>query len=298
MNNLDKNRYKKIQHVNLIILFLNLTISIAKIITGSLYNSVSISADGFHSLSDGLNNIVGMVGVYFAFQPVDDKHPYGHRKFETLTTFFISGLLLITSFSLIKGAYARIINPSTPIVTNISFIIMIISILVNIFVAKYERAKGRELKSSFLISDSAHTLSDVYVSASVIGTLIAVKLGYLWVDTIVSLFIAFLIAKSAIEIIKNGANILCDSVVLDPDEIISVVSEFNEVHSCHKIRSRGCPDDIFLDLHVVANSDMTLDKAHTLIHNIDNLLKSRFPGVSDVYVHVDPLCYYEKKVSS
>ncbi len=218
-------RYKKIQQVQLIVILLNILTSVSKLIIGIVINSVSMTADGIHSMADGLNNVVGMIGVYFAFQPIDERHPYGHRKFETMTTLFIGALLIATSISLLKGAYIRIMNPIIPTVTPISFMVMIFSIMVNICVTTFEKKKG---------------------------------------------------------------------IVLDPKDISNVVCEFKEVHSSHKIRSRGCLDDIHLDLHVVASYDMTLEDSHQLIHDIDNLLKSRFPGVTDVTVHVDPPDYYKK----
>ena len=284
-------RYKKIQQVQLVVILLNILVSISKLLIGFLSNSVSMTADGLHSMTDGLNNIVGIVGVYFAFQPIDDKHPYGHRKFETMTTLFIGGLLIFTSFSVLKGAYNRIINPVVPSVSSISFIVMLFTIIINICVTTYEKNRGKALKSDFLLSDATHTFSDVFVSISVMGTLFAIKLGHSWIDTLVSVFIAILIAKAAFDIIKNGADVLCDAVVVDAEQISNIVCEFKEVYSCHKIRSRGCADDIHIDLHVVAKNDMSLEKAHSLVHNIDKLIKSSIPGVTDVNVHVDPPSY-------
>ncbi len=293
---MDVTRYKKIQQVQLIVIIFNFAVSISKLLIGTIINSISMTADGFHSMGDGLNNVVGMIGVYFAFQPSDEKHPYGHLKFETMTTLLISGFLIFTSLSLIKGVYNRIINPVVPTVTTTSFFIMFFSIIVNICVTIFEKRKGTELKSDFLISDAMHTLSDVFVSISVMGTLVAIKLGLHWVDILASVFIAILIAKSAFDIIKNSANILCDAIALDPQDITNVVCTFNEVLSCHKIRSRGRIDDIHLDLHIVADNDMTLEAAHNLVHHIEDKLKSKFPGITDVNVHVDPLSYYLKKL--
>lgn len=290
---MELKRYKKIQQVQLIVIILNIFTSISKLIIGIIINSVSMTADGLHSMADGLNNVVGMIGVYFAFQPIDEKHPYGHRKFETMTTLFIGGLLIFTSISLLKGAYMRIINPVVPTVTPISFVVMLFSIVINICVTTFEKKKGIALQSDFLISDATHTLTDVFVSISVMGTLFAIKLGYPFVDILVSVIIAIIIAKAAFDIINNGANVLCDAMVLDPDDISSVVCELKQIHSSHKIRSRGCVDDIHLDLHVIARYNMTLENSHKLIHDIDNLLKSRFPGVTDVNVHVDPPYYYK-----
>lgn len=288
-------KYKQIQQVQLIVILLNLFASLSKLLIGAVTKSVSVTADGFHSLGDGLNNVVGMIGVYFAFQPKDQKHPYGHRKFETMTTLFIAALLIITSIKVLTDAYNRIINPVTPKINMLSFIVMIFTILVNIFVTTYEKKKGKKLKSDFLISDATHTLSDVFVSISVMGTLIAVKLGYPWVDTIVSIFISLLIIKAAIDILKSGTDVLCDAVVLEPDYISEVVCQLPDVYSCHKIRSRGVSDDIHLDFHIVVKSNMTLEKAHNLVHEIEDFLKIKIPGVTDVNIHVDP---YEYKIAN
>jgi cation diffusion facilitator family transporter len=285
---MDIVKYKQIQRVQIIIILLNLVVSISKLLIGSIIKSVSVTADGIHSLGDALNNVVGIIGVYFAFRPVDDKHPYGHRKFETMTTLFIAGLLLVTSFKVLKNAYFRMLNPIIPNVNVLSLIIMVCTILINIFVTKYERKKGKLLQSDFLISDSTHTLSDVFVSLSVLGTLLAVKLGFPLVDTIVSVFISFFIIKAAIKILINGTDVLCDAKVLDPHDIIEIVCKLDEVYSCHKIRSRGVSDDIHLDLHVVVNSNMSLERAHNLVHEIEELLKIKIPGVTDVNIHVDP----------
>ncbi|MDD2447228.1 MAG: cation diffusion facilitator family transporter [Tissierellia bacterium] len=287
-------KYKQIQKVQLIVIFLNLATSVSKLVMGKIINSVSMTADGFHSLGDGLNNVVGMIGVYFAFQPKDRKHPYGHRKFETMTTLFIAGLLITTSIKVLVDAYYRIINPTAPNANMISFVVMIFTIFINIIITTYEKRKGLLLKSDFLVSDATHTLSDVLVSISVLATLIATKLGFHWVDIVVSIFIALLIIKAAIDILRSGADVLCDAIVLEPDEVEKIVCELKEVHSCHKIRSRGVSDDIHLDLHVVVNSNMALERAHKLAHEIDELLKMKIPGVSDVNVHVDP--YYIKSL--
>ena len=107
-----------------------------------------------------------------------------------------------------------------------------------------------------------------------------------------------MIGKAGIDIINSVTNVLCDAVVLDPEDISDFVTEFDEVYSCHKIRSRGRDDDIHVDFHLVAKSDMTLANAHKLVHKIDTAMKTRFPGVTDVNIHVDPVEYYKniKKV--
>jgi cation diffusion facilitator family transporter len=264
-------------------------VSAAKLICGFTYGLVAMTADGIHSMTDGLNNVVGMIGVYFAYQPKDKKHPYGHRKFETMTTLFISGLLFITTFNLLKNAYDRIMNPVIPTVDSISFIVMIFTLGINLVVNIYEKRKGKELQSDFLMSDAAHTLSDVFVSVSVIGTLIAIKLGFIWIDVAVSVIIAVLILKAAIGILRKGADVLCDAAVINPDKVTQIACTFSEVKSCHTVRSHGRKDDAHIDMHITAECDaLSFEEIHTLVHRIEDNIKAAYPGVADVSIHVDP----------
>ncbi|MGL5715515.1 MAG: cation diffusion facilitator family transporter, partial [Paraclostridium sp.] len=86
--------YKKVKQVLWIILFANLGVALLKIVVGSIINSASMTADGFHSLSDGSSNIVGLIGITLASKPIDKEHPYGHKKFEVIAGLFIGGMLL------------------------------------------------------------------------------------------------------------------------------------------------------------------------------------------------------------
>lgn len=281
-------QYVGIQTVHVIIIILNLFVSLAKIVCGWLIQSMVMVADGFHSLADGLNNVMGMVGAYIAFRPQDEKHPYGHRKFETLITLAIGAVLLFLCVNVVRGAYLRFLHPVSPEANLTSFLVMLGTLMINIWVAAYESRKGKELKSDFLIADANHTLSDVYVSLSVLGTLVAVKLGFFWVDALTAVFIAALIAKAAGEILVLAVNVLCDAAVLDPKAIALAVNGVDGVRHCHEIRTRGRRDDIHVDLHVVVDPDMDIETAHQLSHLIDRLLKDTFPGVTDVQVHVEP----------
>jgi cation diffusion facilitator family transporter len=89
-----ENNFKRVQKVLFIILLANIFIAVLKIITGSIIKSASLTADGFHSLSDASSNIVGLIGIHFASKPKDEDHPYGHNKFETLAGLFISVMLI------------------------------------------------------------------------------------------------------------------------------------------------------------------------------------------------------------
>jgi cation diffusion facilitator family transporter len=282
--------YRKIRKILIVILALNWLVALAKIIYGLSSRCSSMTADGFHSLSDGTSNIIGLLGIHFACQPVDKDHPYGHKKYETLFSLVIAAMLFIVSFNLIKQGWSRLLHPIMPRVDISSFVIMITTLVVNIWVMRYENKKGRELKSDILISDSMHTRADIFTSFSVIVSLIAIKLGLPLIDPIITILISLFIGYAAFEIAKQSSDVLCDTAVfLDDQKIRDIVLKTKGVRACHKIRSRGRIDDIYIDLHVQVNPNMHIDNAHQISDHIEEAIKSAIPGITDVVVHMEPM---------
>lgn len=287
--------YIKVKRVLYAILFANLVVAISKIIIGYFSKSLSLSADGFHSLSDGASNIIGIISIALASKPEDKEHPYGHKKFETMASLIISAMLLFIAYNVIIKSIDKIYNPQELIINIESLIILITTLCINIFVAIYEKRKGKEYNSSFLIADSIHTKSDIFISMGVLVTLVAVKLGIpIIVDGIVSFIVAGFIIYAAYEIFLEAASVLTDKVILKEEEVKSLVLEFKKVKSVHKIRSRGYTDYIFLDMHILVDSNLNVDEVHRLVHEIEDRFKSRKKINIDTVIHVEP--YYDEEM--
>ncbi len=283
--------YRQIRAVLIWILVLNWTVALAKICYGLLSRCESMTADGFHSLSDGISNVICLIGIHFACQPKDKDHPYGHKKYETLFSLAIAGLLFFVSYNLIREGIDRILHPLSPQIDLISFMIMFTTLAVNIRVMSYEYKKGRLLKSDILVSDSRHTKADIFTSVSVIAGLVLMKLNpdLAIIDGIITMIISVFIARAGWEIAKESSSILCDTaVIMDEKKITGIVLAIKGVKNCHKIRSRGRSDDIHIDLHVQVNRHMHIDEAHKISYGIEKSLKSGIPGVTDVVVHLEP----------
>ncbi|MFA6378340.1 MAG: cation diffusion facilitator family transporter [Candidatus Omnitrophota bacterium] len=282
--------YNKIRRVLVIVLALNWAVAAAKIIYGLITHCASMTADGFHSLADGTSNIIGLVGIMFCAQPIDKDHPYGHKKYETLFALGIAALLAFVSVNLFKQGIHGLFHPETPSVDLISFIVMIITMGVNVLVMTYEIKQGNKLQSDILTVDAMHTRADLLTSASVIVSLIAIKLGFPVVDPIVTVLIAGFIAYGAFEIIKTESAILCDATAIrDPKQIEKIVLKVDGVKGCHKIRSRGRLDDIHIDLHIQLDPATRMDKAHDISYDIEDAIRKDIPSVSDVLVHLEPM---------
>jgi cation diffusion facilitator family transporter len=269
-------------------LILNLIVALAKVLYGFLSNSVAMLSDGFHSIFDGASNVVGLIGIWIASHPPDEKHPYGHKKYETLFTIIIAVMLFTTCLEILKTVYHSFREEHITNVTPTSFIIMLITIGVNIFVMWYENKKGKQLGSEFLIADSKHTKSDVLVSLTVIASLFFTRMGYRYADSIVGLIIAVLIARIGYEILKDASDVLVDTVCIDHAAIRSFVITIGGVKGCHDIRSRGTVNSVYLDLHVSVDKYLSTEKAHAIADTIEGEIKEQFPSVIDIIVHIEP----------
>ncbi|MEC4676814.1 MAG: cation diffusion facilitator family transporter [Nitrospirota bacterium] len=278
----------QVKRVLVLTLILNSLVAAAKISFGYFTQSISITSDGFHSMFDGVSNIIGLIGIWIASHPPDKEHPYGHRKFETLFTIAISFMIFVTSFQILKKVFFSFETGHKTVVTTASFMVMLITMGVNIFVAKYEAGKGRELKSDFLLADAAHTKSDIMASIAVIAGLILIKAGFKAADSIAGLVIAVFIAKIGYNILKNATNTLVDTVCLNTFIIESLVLNVNGVRGCNNIRTRGSENSIYLDMRVLVAPDMTTQEAHDISEHIEQMIRKEFPSVVDVIVHIEP----------
>ncbi|MEL4305303.1 cation diffusion facilitator family transporter [Methanococcoides sp. LMO-2] len=281
-------RSKKIQQILVIILFLNLMVAFAKIVYGTLTDTLSMKSDGYHSLFDGISNIVGIIAIFVAAKPPDRSHPYGHQKFETLASIIIAVLIIFVGFEIIHNSITRFTSDIQPTVTGMSFIVMIGTMAINLLVTEYERRKGEQLNSEILLADSIHTRSDIFVSLSVLVALVAIEAGFPIIDPLISLVIAAVIVKAGLKIIMKSSNTLCDAAQLEEDVICSLAYEVEGVRDCHKIRTRGCKGDIHIDLHIMVEPDMTVYEAHAISHRVIDNLKEKLKDVSEVLVHIDP----------
>ena len=197
-------------------------------------------------------------------------------------------MIFTTCIQILKKVYLSFSEVHKPMVTQTSFVIMIMTVLVNIFVMLYESKKGRQLGSGFLVADAMHTKSDIFASISVIVSLVFTKMGYSYADVIVGVIITFFIARIGYGILKEASDVLVDTVCLDNSAIEFVVNSIDGVKGCHDIRTRGSLNCIYLDLHVLVGRNLSTEKAHGIADTIEKEIKKEFPSVVDIIVHIEP----------
>jgi len=279
----------RVRSVLLITLGLNILVSLLKLAAGYYFKSISMVADGFHSFFDATSNIIGLIGIRVAAIPPDESHPYGHKKYETFATVGIAVLLFLTCFEVLERAYRQLSDGQHPVVvTAVGFGVMIFTMCVNSFVAYYERKKGREYKSDFLVADAGHTTSDIFASMSVLISLAAVKLGFPLADPIAAVVIAVMIGRVGYRIMRASSDILCDTSRIRSEEITALCMQVPGVIRCHHARSRGREDAVCVDLRVHVSPKLTTAEAHEIADQVEERIVNGLPGVVDVVVHIEP----------
>ncbi len=287
-------RFAAISRVLWGILGLNLAVALAKLAYGWRTGAIALTADGIHSLLDASSNVFGLVGVWAARRPPDANHPYGHRKYETFAALAVAAMLFFGCYEIVMTAVERLRHPTVPRVTLEGYLIVAATLVVNVAVVAYERRAGRRLQSELLLSDAAHTQSDVFASLLVFASFAGARFGVAWADVAAAAVIVVLILRAGFEILAGTLSTLSDERRLPPDEVEALAALEPGVLEVHNVRSRGPLDDIHLDLHVLADPALSLAEAHALGHRVEDRLRTHWPGVTDVVVHVEPALESER----
>lgn len=282
-------RNKLVIRVLLIVSVLNLLSFSIKLGLGIYASSNAVIADAYHSLGDLLANFVGIIAIKLSYKPSDHIRSYGYEKIENLASIIISFVLFFTGIRVIKNAFVALNNPRDVNIDTISILIMASTLIINISVVAYERYQGKKLKSSFLITDSTHTLSDIYITVGVIINMIVISLGFSSkIDTIVSVAIGFIIIKAGLEIFLKATTILIDSSIIDSDELEKIISNFPEVKEVHNVKNRGNEINLYVEGHVMFDENMTVYDAHELLESIESKIRESYEYNFNFNFHVEP----------
>ncbi|MBE6488238.1 MAG: cation transporter [Methanosphaera stadtmanae] len=281
------NYHKEVKKVIIVVLVLNILMGAVKVGYGHYSGILSVSADGYESLLDSLANIIALIAVSLSGRPRDINHPYGYHKVETFASILIGMSLIVVSFQIISQAIDKFLHPQVLEVSSVGFIIMIMTLLVNIALSRYEKKKGSELKSDLLMADSDHTKSDVLVTSIVIFGLILVRLNLSYMDSVISILIALLIVKTGYDILKSNFNILLDVNIIPTVDICNLLYEIDGVYNVHNVRTRGTTSNVYVDLHLVVDSDLSIKDAYKISESCKQKLYNSYDEIHDVLINLE-----------
>lgn len=294
----------KVRKVLILTLVLNLVVIAIKAVLGLLTGSLSLLADALHSVTDGANNVIGLVANQFASPEPDREYPYGHQKFDALGALAVTVFLSIASFEIVSGAIERIFREGDPVkISSVELWILLIVLGINIFVAYYERYMGQRLGSSLLVADAKHTMSDIWTTLMVIAGLIGVWLGRKYnlpklqaLDVVMAFPVAVLVFHSAWEILQENLPWLTDRMAIPPEKIRALAMSIPGVVNCHNIASRGVVGrQTFIEMHMIVDA-REVETAHQITEEVEAKLEKYFNPVRTI-IHVEPPRYKSDQIT-
>lgn len=281
-------RARQVQRVLVIVLALNLLVSVLKLMVGFTTGALAVVADGFHSIVDSSSNIIGLAGMVAASRPADANHPYGHRRYESIASMAIGAMLLAAGAEVVRSIVDRLAGGAPPNVTPLSFAIILFTLPVNALVTRYESRAAKRYSSEILAADAAHTRTDIFITLSVLASLLGSLAGVPWLDLVVAAGVVIFILRAAVGIFRMSSLALSDSAVANPDQVQHIAEGVPGVWYVHRVRSRGTADAIQLDLHVKVHPGMPTSQAHGIASEVERRLAEQMPNVVDTVVHIEP----------
>ncbi len=286
--NQSQNNLRLAERGALISIVAYLILSAAKLATGHLLHSSSLVADGYNNLSDIISNVALLIGIRMARQPADRDHRFGHWKIEDLASLVTSIIMFYVGFDVLRDTVQKILSRETTVIDPLGAIVGVASALVMFAVYLYNRSLAKKAQSKALNAAAKDNLSDVVTS---LGTSVAIgasALHYPIVDQLAAIIITFFILKTAYDIFIESSFSLSDGFDESLlDKYKAAILELPKVSRVKSQRGRTYGSNIYLDVVIEMNPDLSVYESHAITEEVERLLKEKF-GVFDIDVHVEP----------
>lgn len=290
-------RTAKVTFVTLVGSVVNIILTVFKILAGILGRSTAMIADGIHSLSDLLSDIVVIVFVKISAKGRDKDHDYGHGKFETFATLIISLMLIVVAANLMSGGINKIRlildggEVSSP--GMIALWAAVASIVLKEVLYRYTIIQGKALNSPMMIANAWHHRSDAFSSVgSLLGIAGAIFLGDKFVildpitGCVISIFILVMAVKMSVPAIKELLDVsLPDDV---EEKIEATAKSVKGVVDLHELKTRREGPGIIMEGHLVLDSDISLKEAHNISKKVEESLRKEFGPETQISLHLEP----------
>jgi cation diffusion facilitator family transporter len=293
----SEKRTKQIRNVTLIGSFINAILTIGKIIAGIVGNSSAMIADGIHSLSDFITDVIVIAFIKVSGKERDKNHQYGHGKFETFATLLISFALFMVGLGILITGSGKIIDSlKGELIEKPGYIALyaaLISIIFKEGLFWYTKIEGKRVNSQAMIANAWHHRSDALSSiGTALGISGAILLGERWriLDPIAGVVVSLFILKVAWDIAKPSIDELLDSSLPETTEkeIEEIISGTKGVENFHNLRTRKIGEIISVEVHIKVDKDMTVELSHQIATDIEITIRKRFGERTHIIVHIEP----------
>jgi cation diffusion facilitator family transporter len=287
----DSAEYREIRSVTLVGSALDGILALAKIAGGYFGHSQALIADGIHSFSDLITDLLVIVAARKASHQADREHPYGHGRIQTIATALLAASLALVASGIAWDAVDRLRGSDTLLQPGWEALaIAAVSVVLKEGVFHYTMRSATRLNSSLLRANAWHSRTDALSSLVVIAGVIGVMLGLPWADSVAAIGVAALILYVAFRIGKESIEELIDTAV-DPatqEEARQTIMAVPGVLGAHELRTRRMGSKVYADVHIRVAPFISVSEGHHIGDKVMKALKDRFDRMIDVVVHIDP----------
>ena len=287
----SSDRYRETKKITLIGAVINLLLSVLKIVVGVIGNSQSLVADGVHSLSDLITDVMVLFAALHTSKEADEDHPYGHGRIETVFTVALGLFLIAVAGGICVDAVLRIMDPASLVQPKaVVLLVALASIASKEYLYFYTMRIARRFRSNMLRANAWHHRSDSISSVIVLIGAGGALMGWLYLDAIAAIGVSLMIAKIGWDVSINSIRELIDTA-LDPEHVETIKAKIQAmpgVVELHMLRTRRMGGQALVDVHIQVPPRISVSEGHYISEKVRSMLIEEDDDVTDVMVHIDP----------
>lgn len=266
----------------------NIALAGGKFVAGIIGNSAAMVADAAHSLSDLVTDAIVFVSVRIAAQEADEEHPYGHGRAETIGTAMVGAALVLIGLFILVDVAENLIQGRLPSPTWLAVSAAVASIIAKEVLYYYTAAVGKKTHNEAIIANAWHHRTDSISSVAALIGIGGAMMGFPLLDPLAAIVVVFMIAKVGWDITWKALQDLMDTSVSSEKlkEIRGVITGTQGVRFFHELRTRKLGADVFVDVHIQVQPNISVSEAHNIAETVRHNLKER-AGAADALVHID-----------
>jgi cation diffusion facilitator family transporter len=283
-------RFAAAQKSTWVSIFINLLLTMLQVVGGFFAHSQALMADGLHSLSDLLSDVLVLYANRHGNRHADANHPYGHARVETAATLILGVFLAALGVGLLVAAAMRLQHPGTlQAVSPLGLAVAVVALIAKEGMFRYMLAVAMRVRSQMLVANAWHARSDAASSLVVVVGIIGNLLGYTFLDLVAAAVVGVMISHMGGKLALEALSELIDTG-LDAEEVEAIRQTLLNTHGVlglHDLRTRKMADNALVDAHILVDPKISVSEGHYIAESARNaVLKNHH--VLDVMVHIDP----------
>ena len=274
---------------------INIALAAVKLFVGLAASSMALVADGIHSLSDMVTDIAVLLGVHFGSREPDLEHPYGHGRLETFAAGFVALALLVVGGGMIQRASMAIVavrsgQVQVPQLSQSVLWVALLSIVAKEALYRMRKLVAVRTHSAVLYANAWHHRSDALSSIAVVIGFVSIRFGYIYGDQIAAIAVGLMIILVGVKVISQCLEELLERAVDAGtiEQIKRIIASERRIRQWHKLRTRSVGREIFLDLHILVDPQLSITDAHEIAEALEQEMHTQIVRPVNITIHIEP----------